>query len=172
MTLLPFTGVPSVVPDPRAPHPLGFLQLPTGPGTRVGLNVVDVSPTCPSHFLLGGEVPQVTVHDLRATPLQPLTTFCPSHLVDSESVTVTGAAWSTDGRRIVATYNIEGVCGVCVRACGRVGQGRRCLHLGWGVERHVRGVLLAEGVAGVGGGGGEGGVRLGLWRRVQCVVPW
>lgn len=83
---------------------------------RHSINICAFSPRHPCHLLVGGDDPVVRVYDIRAVRRGPAVRLCPQHMrphpravasAPPVQAHVTGAQWSYDGARIVATYNDE-----------------------------------------------------------------
>ncbi|KAH6824350.1 Transducin/WD40 repeat-like superfamily protein, partial [Perilla frutescens var. hirtella] len=77
------------------------------------LNAITIDPRNPNLFAVGGSDPFARVYDIRKYKLNgssefglPVDFFCPIHIVDDESVGVTGLAFS-DQSELLVSYNDE-----------------------------------------------------------------
>lgn len=101
--------------DLRSPAPTKLLLCSSFSENRqpVKLNAIVIDPHSPYHFSVGGSDEYARVYDLRnchrdalRTSDQPLNTFSPCHLVGTDSVHITGLAYSSKSELLVS-YNDE-----------------------------------------------------------------
>ncbi|CAI8592506.1 unnamed protein product [Vicia faba] len=83
------------------------------PPRKIGLNAIVIDSRIPYYFAVGGSDEYARVYDIRKCQWnaakdsdQPVNTFCPSHLIGSSNVHITGLAYSKSSELLVS-YNDE-----------------------------------------------------------------
>lgn len=83
------------------------------PTKSIRLNTIVIDPRNPNQFAVGGSDEYARVYDIRrcqwdacSSSDEPMTTFCPRHLIETNNVHVTGMAYSNTSELLVS-YNDE-----------------------------------------------------------------
>ncbi|KAG1339141.1 DDB1- and CUL4-associated factor 8 [Cocos nucifera] len=97
----------------HAPTKLLLCSSFLGNGQPIRLNAMVIDPCNPYHFSIGGSDEYARVYDMRncrwdasSTSNQPMNIFCPCHLFGTETVHITGLAYSSTSELLVS-YNDE-----------------------------------------------------------------